>query len=151
MPNQHLLLLNRILLLHAAARGIGRAGCAHLLKILLVAGEIHWTRAMELLFVLDDFWIDRFELGLETGVAGSDRRAVGATTRLSHVVVVVFELGDALTAPVAFTTALLLGGSWVLAGVSGLGEVAWEMLFWCGSAVGEANVVTVVVLVGASH
>lgn len=53
--------------------------------------------------------------------------------------------------PVALTTALLLSVGRVLAGISSLAEVAREMLLGSSGAVGQANVVTVSGLVGASH
>lgn len=53
--------------------------------------------------------------------------------------------------PVAFAASLLLGVGWVLAGIARFGKVAREVLFWSGGAGGKADVVTVVVLVGASH
>ena len=53
--------------------------------------------------------------------------------------------------PVAFAAPLLLGLSWVVAGDAGLAEVAREMLFRSGGAVGKPNVVTIRNLVGTSH
>lgn len=56
-----------------------------------------------------------------------------------------------VNSPVAFAAALLLGGGWVDALVAGLAKVAWEVLFRGGGAIGEADVVAVGGLVGASH
>jgi len=53
--------------------------------------------------------------------------------------------------PVAFATPLLLGLSWVVARDAGFAEVAREMLFRSGGAVGKPNVVTIRNLVGTSH
>lgn len=59
-----------------------------------------------------------------------------------------FRLGGL---PVAFAAALLLRVARVVTSIAGFAEVAWEMLFWSGSAVGEADMVPVSGLVGASH
>ena len=53
--------------------------------------------------------------------------------------------------PVAFTTALLLGAAWVNSGMPGFGEVAREVFFWSGGAIGKADMVTISSFVGASH
>ena len=50
---------------------------------------------MEFLVEFDDFRVDGFELGLVEIVAGGGAEAVGAAARVSGVVVVVFELGEA--------------------------------------------------------
>lgn len=57
--------------------------------------------AVDVLFILNYLRVKGFELGLDGVVAGGRRGAVGATTSLGHVVVIVLELGDALTAPVS--------------------------------------------------
>lgn len=46
---------------------------------------------------------------------------------------------------------MLLGARRVDAVMASFGKVAWKMLFWSSSAIGEADVVTVVGLLGASH
>lgn len=53
--------------------------------------------------------------------------------------------------PIALAAALLLGGGWVGVGVAGFAEVAREVLFRGGGAVGKADVVAVGGFVGASH
>ena len=53
--------------------------------------------------------------------------------------------------PVALATALLLDLLGVGIDVAGLGKVTREVLLRLGGAVGEAGVVTIVLLVGASH
>ena len=60
-------------------------------------------------------------------------------------------LMERMVLPIALPTTLLLGVLRVLTSVSGLGEVAWEVLFRGRGAVGEALVVAVVGLVAASH
>ena len=60
-------------------------------------------------------------------------------------------LMDSKNLPITLATTLLLGRSWVLAGIPSFGEVAWKMLLWCSGAVGESSVVTIVALVCASH
>ena len=92
-----LLLLHSVFLLHAGV-SVGGAGSAGVLEIVLF-GAILLTWAVNPFFVLDHLWIDGFELGLETGVPGSDCGAVGAAAWFRWVVVVVFELRDALAAP----------------------------------------------------
>jgi hypothetical protein len=96
----------------------------------------------------DRFSFLSFELGLE-GLGWVCAR-VGPATRIGEIVGVVFEF-IARMAPVAFTTAVLLGRFGINAGVSRLGEVLREVLLGTGGAVSEASVVTVVELVGASH
>ena len=96
LPHLHHLLLNpihRILLrsiLHLNT--LSRTSRTHLLQLLL-------PHSMRLLIILDDLRVDRLELGLESGVAGRVRGAVGAAARLGGVEVVVFEFGDAFAAP----------------------------------------------------
>lgn len=53
--------------------------------------------------------------------------------------------------PIALSTAMLLGAGWIDASMAGLGEVAREVLFGGSGAIGEADVITVVALVSASH
>jgi hypothetical protein len=53
--------------------------------------------------------------------------------------------------PVAFATAILLGLLGISINEAVLGKVSWKVLLWGGSAVSKASVVTVVLLVGASH
>ena len=129
----------------------------------MLGGLISWT--VEVLVIIDGLWIDGLELGLEGIVAGSRAEAVGAAASLEHIVLVVLELRFALTTPgavsgahslrvnlpVALATTLLLGGGWIGAVEACFAEVAWEVLFWGGGAIGEANVVTVGSLVSASH
>lgn len=57
------------------------------------------ARAVDVLLVLDDLRVNSLEFGLQARVTGGLGGAVGATTGFGHVVVVVLELGDALTAP----------------------------------------------------
>jgi hypothetical protein len=57
--------------------------------------------------------------------------------------------GDDL--PVAFSSAVLLSLGRILVSMAGLGEVAREMLVGVGGAVSQGGMVTVSVLVGASH
>ena len=56
-----------------------------------------------------------------------------------------------LDLPVAFTTTFLLDLLWIFANVTRFGKVAWEVVFRRCSTIGEAAVVTIVVLFGASH
>ena len=56
-----------------------------------------------------------------------------------------------MPSPVASATTLLLDASWVCVNVTCFAKVARKVVFWEGSAVGEASVVAVVLLVGASH
>ena len=53
--------------------------------------------------------------------------------------------------PIALAAALLLGAAGVGVGVARLAEVAREVLFGGGGAVGQADVVAVGGFVGASH
>lgn len=53
--------------------------------------------------------------------------------------------------PIAFTTTLLLGVAWILAGVASLGKVTWKMLLWSGCAIGKALMIAVVGLMRTSH
>ena len=55
------------------------------------------------------------------------------------------------SSPVAFATALLLGAAWVVAGVAGFGEVAWDVLLRARGATGEALMIAVVRFIRASH
>ena len=53
--------------------------------------------------------------------------------------------------PIAFTTPFLLDLLRVGVDVTAFGEVAWEMLLRLGGTIGEAVVVTIVLLMRASH
>ena len=53
--------------------------------------------------------------------------------------------------PVAFATAFLLDLLWICVNVTGLGEVAGEVVLGSGSAVSKTAVVTIVVFFGAGH
>jgi len=53
--------------------------------------------------------------------------------------------------PVAFAATLLLRVTRVVTSIAGFSEVTWEMLLWSGSAVGQADMVTIGSLVSASH
>jgi hypothetical protein len=56
-----------------------------------------------------------------------------------------------LDLPVAFASTFLLDLLWVFANVTGFGKIAREMVIRGCSTIGEAAVVTIVVLLGASH
>jgi hypothetical protein len=66
---------------------------------------------------------------------------------------IMFDVLDAQfrNIPVAFTTAVLLCLLWVSIHRSGLGEVPRKMLLRRGSTISETSMVTIVILVGASH
>jgi hypothetical protein len=59
--------------------------------------------------------------------------------------------GVELDLPVAFAATFLLDLLWIFANVTRFGKVAWEVVFRRCSTIGEAAVVTIVVLLGASH
>lgn len=106
---------------------------------------------MNVLVVLDGILVGLFELGLKEVVAGGHGSRVGATLGLGEVVWEIIELSVAWNAPIASALTLLLGARRVDAVVTSFGKVAWKMLFRSSSAIGEADVVTVVGLLGASH
>jgi hypothetical protein len=54
---------------------------------------------VKFLVEFDDLRVDGLELGLVEVVASGSAEAVGAATRVGGVVVVVFELGEADSAP----------------------------------------------------
>jgi hypothetical protein len=56
-----------------------------------------------------------------------------------------------LDLPVAFASTFLLDLLWIFANMTRFGKVAWKVVFRGGSTIGEAAVVTIVVLLGASH
>ena len=56
-----------------------------------------------------------------------------------------------LCIPVALATAFFLDLLWINVDVTRLGKVAREVVFRTGSAVSQAGVVAVVVLLSASH
>jgi hypothetical protein len=53
--------------------------------------------------------------------------------------------------PVSLSTTILLGLLWISIDETILGKVTRQMLFWSGSTVSKAGVVTIVLLMGASH
>ena len=59
----------------------------------MLLDRIRLSRAVNVLFVLNDLRVNSLELGLEGGVTGGLGGAVGATTGLVQVVVMVIELG----------------------------------------------------------
>lgn len=62
-----------------------------------------------------------------------------------------YEVAIVVDIPVTSTSTVLLGSVWGHVGMAVLAEEAWEMLFGSGSSVGNANMVTVILLVGTSH
>lgn len=94
---QHITVLSlRSVLLLNTARSPSRRAAAHLLQLILVSSG---RRAVQALVELDDFRVHSFELGLVEVVTGGGAEAVGAAARVGRVVVVVFELGEAGSAP----------------------------------------------------
>jgi hypothetical protein len=87
------------LLLLDAAGGADRGAGTHLLELVLLVFSGEDGSAVELFVEFDDFRVHGFELGLVEVVAGGGAEAVGAATRVGGVVVVVFELGEADSAP----------------------------------------------------
>jgi len=99
-------------------------------------------------FIKDRLVFDILELGLE--VVHGMGRAVGATTGCGEgeaLIVCLF----AWLSPVASSSTFLLDLFGVGIDVTVLGEVAGKVLFSGSGAIGKANVVTVILLVGASH
>jgi hypothetical protein len=141
--NPLILLLSGLLLFVLNTAAVGGASSRGLLEILRA------VRTMELLFEYR-FGFDSLEFGLEVLETLAHGSTVAASAWVGNVVPVIFQL-FALTAPVAFATTVLLGLLRVGINVARFGKVARKMLLWMGSSVGEAGVVTVVVLVGASH
>lgn len=121
---------------------LGGLGLSQLLAVLL-------GRAMDRLLEDRLRFVD-VELGLEgiqvVGVAA----AVGAATSVGETEVLVDDLLTSI-APVTSAAAVLLDLLGVDTLVSMLGEIARQVLLGRSSAVGQAGVVTVVVLVRASH
>jgi hypothetical protein len=92
----NLLSLSSLLFLNTANRPSRRA-TSHLLQLIVshLFGR-HGSGAVDPLIKLDDgLRVDGLELGLVQVVAGGSAEAVGAAARVGHLVVVVFELGEA--------------------------------------------------------
>lgn len=103
--------------------------------------------SMELLLE-DGFRLDSLELGLE--VLQLKRRRVATAARIVQVVREVFNLVT-VTAPIAFSSAVLFSLVWILTRMTRLGEVAREVLLRFSSAVSKAGVIAVSEAVGSSH
>jgi hypothetical protein len=134
-----LLVVGILLLLHASHAMVsgGRA--------LLVEFSAHGP--MEL-FLEDRLGLNSLELGLE--VLELMGAGVASAARIGHVVREVLYL-VAFFAPIALSSAILLGLLRVFSRMPGFGEVAREMLLRFSGAVGEAGVVAVSELVRSSH
>jgi hypothetical protein len=154
-------LLGEVLLLDAgAADGTGTIGLLESKTLFLG----HSSDAV-VFFLKDRVGFDMLELCLEfvEGVRG----AIGATTGSRKVVAIIVSFFTHGTPrellmessnrewgcfiPVASSSALLLHFLWVGVDMARLGKVTREMLFGGGSPIGKTSVVTVVLLVGASH
>jgi len=97
----------------------------------------------------DRLRLDSLELGFEV-LEANVSAAVAATTWVGQVVAVVFDFST-LSTPVAFAVAILLCLVRICVDVTVLREEARKVLLWGSGAVGKPSVVTVSVLVGASH
>jgi len=109
--------------------------------------ELCTHSTVELLFE-NRLRLDRLELGLEVLHLVGAR--IASAAGVVHAVWGVLYL-IAITAPIALSTAILLGLAWVFSGVARLGEVARKMLLSLGGAVSQAGMVTVSEFVGSSH
>ena len=90
--------LGKLLLLDTAG-GAGGGAAAHLLELILIVFGGEDGSAVKFFVELDDLRVDGLELGLVEVVAGGGAEAVGAATRVGGVVLVVFKLGEADSAP----------------------------------------------------
>ena len=118
-------------------------------------------------FLKDRIGLDSLKLGLEVANGTTMRTAVGATTGIGEIVAIVLRLitrgaPDGMLSstsqcrkrwilPITFTSTFLLHLLWVGVNVTRLGEVARKVLGFIGSAIRQASMVTVILLVGASH
>lgn len=118
-------------------------------------------------FLKDGIGLKSFELGLEVTNGTTMGTAVGTTTGVGEIVAIVLRLvtGSApgvmmssaswcreeQSLPITFASTLLLHFLWVGVDVTRLGEVAREVLGLFGSAISETSMITVILLVGASH
>jgi hypothetical protein len=82
--------------------------------------------------------------------AGS-RRMKCRNTSLGYPMVVSEVQERSKCLPIAFSAAVLLGLVWVSVGMTGFGKEARKVLFGSSRTIGKASVVTVSVLVRASH
>lgn len=103
---------------------------------------------MQFLFE-DGLGLDGFELGLEVFEV-SVGAAVRAAARVGEIACVVFDF-VAFAAPITFPTAILLGLVGISVGVTGFGKVAGKVFVLISGAVSEAGMITVIMLMGASH
>lgn len=62
-----------------------------------------------------------------------------------------YKVKGVVDLPVTSTSTVLLGSVWSRVGMAVLAEEAWKMLLSGGGSVGNANMVTVILLVGTSH
>ena len=166
-------LLRDILLLNT--RRADTVGALSLLDVTHLPIILLINRSVEL-FLKDRIGLHRLEFGFEVVNVMALGAGVGTTTCVGEVVAVVLRfvargapsswvsgrerwmasgtpipLGDMFDLPVAFATSFLLDLLGISVDVSVLGEIAREMLDLIGSAVSKASVVTIVLLMGASH
>jgi hypothetical protein len=90
------------------------------------------------------------ELALQIAHMVGDGAAVGAATGVGEAELLIRNIVTKGT-PIASATAILLHLLWIGISMSTLCKEARKVLRWGSGAVGEALVVTVVGLVGASH
>jgi len=132
----------------AALRTLGGVDAAraieHLLVLVLFRG-----RAVQA-FLEYGLRLDGLELGLEVLEARRVAAAVGAATGVCQVKALVLDF-LALDAPSTLPSTILLGLLGVGVGVARLGEVTREVFGGLGSAVCEAGVIAIIVLVRFAH
>ena len=103
--------------------------------------------AVELL-LKDGLRLNRLKLGLE--VFGSECAGIASAAGIGQVEAHLVDF-VAFAAPIAFAAAILLHLCWILSGMARFGKISRKMLFLSSRAVSKTGMVTVSVLVRASH
>lgn len=134
---------------HAALFGrvsaLGRVSLGQIVAILILLHK----RAVDG-FLENRFRIVDLKLGLEVSGTVGKAAAVGAAASIGKGEILIHDL-IGVASPVTTATAILLDLLWVGVDIAALGEKARKILLSDSSAVGNALVVTIVGLVGASH
>jgi hypothetical protein len=162
---RHLILLENFLLLDAATQGAS-IGAAFFLRQRGAFIDFILGWPVELL-LKDRVLVNCLELGLE--VTQNLVATIGSTTLVGEIISIVlrllaistpyglvsmrqlFKWMDIVDLPIAFATTFLLDLLWIHVNVTRFGKVAWEVVFRGCSAISEAAVVAIIVLLSTSH
>jgi len=141
--NSILVLHVLVILVHRAGLARGRMGLGQDDTVVIDLGAVD-------AFLKDGFGFIKLELGLEVDEVVGVAAAVGATTGVGELELLVYNLLTS-SAPIALAAAVLFGLLRIHSLEAVLGKKLGDVLLWKDSALSDAGVILVVELVGTSH